>query len=563
MGYTPTAQEVNNLVAQNPAVSQIDKAEVAQYVDPFVVTEQEAKDAYAALGLNKPTEADILKIVGQYDQNDLTGKASENLDAARYNSLLQQIEQLGAQAGVDPAVLDAIKNDINSQITALGGDVSKLQSGVDSVVSEQAKTQAQITDLQNNLSEEIQAAKDIGLEGDAALQAGLDSLSETMGINQADLLTQLGTTAADLKTQFASDIATSQEATAAEIADTRTALETQMKEQYDALTTEQKALADALTAQGTTLTDAIAAAQEQTQTQIGELATDVQAKFDALTEEQKALAISLEQQGVDLNTAIETAQQQTQQQISDLGVEVDARINELMQQGQTYQQATQQAFAEVNAKNQEMAGLIGTQGRTASQQDIDALSQMLSGQREVDLNYDVTGDKQITQADIDFLTQVIGGVKTDWTAPQESPWAATGLYGQIQANELRRQQDLAAADAQRVADQQAAAQAAATQARQANIRTTATRAQTSAQGIMQQLEAMQRAGMAPQQPAQLVEAGPGFDLSDPLNTGFFSGFQAKKEQQNQQPTTKIAAGGYIDDLLAGDMTADDLLNLLR
>jgi hypothetical protein len=80
---------------------------------------------------------------------------------------------------------------------------------------------------------------------------------------------------------------------------------------------------------------------------------------------------------------------------------------------------------------------------------------------------------------------------------------------------------------------------------------------------MQQLEAMQRAGMAPQQPAQLVEAGPGFDLSDPLNTGFFSGFQAKKAQQNQQPTTKIAAGGYIDDLLAGDMTADDLLNLLR
>jgi hypothetical protein len=117
---------------------------------------------------------------------------------------------------------------------------------------------------------------------------------------------------------------------------------------------------------------------------------------------------------------------------------------------------------------------------------------------------------------------------------------------------------LAAADAQRQAEQQAAAE----RERQANIRTTATRAQTSAQGIMQQLEAMQRAGMAPQ-PVQLVESSAGFDLSDPLNTGFFSGFQAKKAQQNQQPTTKIAAGGYIDDLLAGDMTADDLLNLLR
>jgi hypothetical protein len=79
---------------------------------------------------------------------------------------------------------------------------------------------------------------------------------------------------------------------------------------------------------------------------------------------------------------------------------------------------------------------------------------------------------------------------------------------------------------------------------------------------MQQLESMQRAGLAPQ-PTPLVESSAGFDLSDPLNTGFFSGFQNKKAQQNQQPTTKIAAGGYIDDLLAGDMTADDLLNLLR
>jgi hypothetical protein len=138
-----------------------------------------------------------------------------------------------------------------------------------------------------------------------------------------------------------------------------------------------------------------------------------------------------------------------------------------------------------------------------------------------------------------------------------------GVQAEIAANEARRIADqqaaAAAAEAQRQADQRAAA----TQARQANIRTTATRAQTSAQGIMQQLEAMQRAGMAPQQPAQLVESSAGFDLSNPLDTGFFSGFQTKKAQQNQQPTTKIAAGGYIDDLLAENMTADDLLNLLR
>jgi hypothetical protein len=357
----------------------------------------------------------------------------------------------------------------------------------------------------------------------------------------------LGTTEQALRTEFTTGLA---------------GVSAEVKAAYDSLTADQKALADQLAQQGVDITTAIQTAQEQTQTQIGELATDVQAKFDALTEEQKALATSLQQQGVDLSTAIATAQAQTQQQITNLGVEVDARINQLMQQGQTYQQATQQAFAEVNAKNQEMAGLIGTQGRTANQSDIDALTEMLGGQRSMDLAYDVTGDKQITQADIDFLTQVIGGVKTDWTAPQQSPWAATGLYGQIQANEMQRQKDLAAVEAQRAADQQAAAQAAQEQARQANIRGVVGSAQTRTQDVMQQLESMQRAGLAPQ-PVPLVESSAGFDLSDPLNTGFFSGFQNKKAQQNQQPTTKIAAGGYIDDLLAGDMTADDLLNLLR
>jgi hypothetical protein len=389
----------------------------------------------------------------------------------------------------------------------------------------------------------------------AALETQTKAQYDTLTAEQkalADALTAQGTTLADA-------IAAAQESTATQISD----LEAQTTEQYNTLTAAQKATADALVAQGTTLSEAIETAKTETAGAIETLSADVQAKYDALTAEQKALADAMAQQGLDLTAAIDLAAQQTQEQITGLGEQVDTRINELMQQGQTYQQATQQAIGELNQQNQQLQGLVGTQGRTANQSDIDALTQMLGGQRSMDLAYDVTGDKQITQADIDFLTQVVGGVKTDWTAPQQSPWAATGLYGQIQANELRRQQDLAAAEAQRVADQQAAAQAAAERDRQANIRTTATRAQTSAQGIMQQLEAMQRAGMAPQQPAQLVEAGPGFDLSDPLNTGFFSGFQAKKAQQNQQPTTKIAAGGYIDDLLAGDMTADDLLNLLR
>jgi hypothetical protein len=178
------------------------------------------------------------------------------------------------------------------------------------------------------------------------------------------------------------------------------------------------------------------------------------------------------------------------------------------------------------------------------------------------LAYDVTGDKQITQADIDFLTQVVGGKKTDWTAPQQSPWAATGLYGQIQANELQRQQDLAdatkAAEAQRLADQKAAEE----QARQANIKSTLSQGQQQIQNIQQQLpQALQ---MAQEVGTPIYgQMGPYLDVASELDFDFFKPSPEKQAGTKQQQTTKIAAGGYIDDLLAENMTADDLLNLLR
>lgn len=474
------------------------------------------------------TKSDVLSQVG---------KTEATLRSEMESGFAGVNEQYNSLSAAQKAAADAL--------------VAQGQTLQEAIAAAKSETAGQISGIETRLTEAIAAAEAMGLSRDQAITAAVESVAADLGTTKLALLAQLGTTEQALRTEFATGIS---------------GLEAQTKAQYEALTAEQKALADTLTAQGATLSEAIASAQAQTTGQIGALSADMQAKYNALTAEQKALANQLTQQGVDLNTAIATAQQQTQQQIANLGKDVDARINQLMQQGQTYQQATQQAFAEVNAKNQELTGLIGNQGRTANQSDIDVLTQMLGGQRSMDLAYDVTGDKQITQADIDFLTQVVSGTKTDWTAPQQSPWAATGLYGQIQTNEQRRQKDLAdaaaAAEAQRQADQEAAAKTAAEQARQANIKTTASRAQTSAQDIMQQLESMQRTGMTPQ-PTPLVESSAGFDLSNPLNTGFFSGFQSKKPQQNQQPTTKIAAGGYIDDLLAEGMSVDDLMNLLR
>jgi hypothetical protein len=55
---------------------------------------------------------------------------------------------------------------------------------------------------------------------------------------------------------------------------------------------------------------------------------------------------------------------------------------------------------------------------------------------------------------------------------------------------------------------------------------------------------------APTIAPEVVQASPGFDFSQPLNTGFFSGYaQQQKTNQLQPGTAKIASGGYLDDLL--------------
>ena len=307
---------------------------------------------------------------------------------------------------------DQVKNIVGAEVAKIpvGASPQDVQSAVAaSAATQNAATAQAIADAKIELAKEIQAAKDIGLQGDAALQAGLNSLSAKMGTNQADLLNKLNATEGTLRSEFSTGIGN------------------------------------------------VAGQVGDLSGQVGNLSGQVAGLEGQLTAQGKAFAGQLMQQGMDYKTALQTA----------IGAQ---------------------------------SALFGTQ---------------------------------------------IGGVQAE-----------------IAANEARRIADQqaasAAAEAQRQADQRAAAE----RDRQANIRGVVGRAQTRTQDVMQQLESMQRAGLAPQ-PVPLVESSAGFDLSDPLNTGFFSGFQNKKAQQNQQPTTKIAAGGYIDDLLAGDMTADDLLNLLR
>lgn len=203
------------------------------------------------------------------------------------------------------------------------------------------------------------------------------------------------------------------------------------------------------------------------------------------------------------------------------------------------------ALKEQNAKLQQQ---IGTQGRAVAQSDVDALSQMLQGQRDVDLAYDVTGDKQITQADVNYLQNLIANNQTQWTAPVGSPWAPTGLYGDLAAAEAQRKADMAAAEQQRQADIAAQQEAAKEAERRSAIRTAAGTAQAQTQALIGQLP---QAYKAMQQTTTPIYAGEmkEFDLGAPLDVGFFDVRKEAQGGQKQQQTTKIATGGYLDDLL--------------
>ena len=511
-------------------------------------------DVAASVGT---TRADLLSQMGATEQSLLAKfQAGQEETAGQIAGLSQEMQaQYAAMTAAQKAEVDARVQQGQT-----------LQTAIDTV---QQTLSGQVAGVESRLTDAIAAAEAMGLSRDQAITAAVASVAADLGTTKDALLAQMGTTEQALRDQFTSGLAGVSE---------------QVRQQYESLTAAQKAEADARVAQGVTLEQAIADAKQQTSTQIADAESRItqamaSAEAAGLSRDQ-ALNAAVDSVAADLGTTraellaqmgtteanllakMQAGQTDLQGQITGLGQSVDTRIAELMQQGASYQQATQQAFAEINAKNQELSGLLGTQGRAANQTDVDALTQMLGGQRQVDLSYDVNGDRQITQADLDFLTNIVSTPNQDWRPATGSPWAATGLYGQIQANEWQRQADEKQRQAAAKAAEEARAARDAEAARQATIKGTAAQAQQGTQNVLQQLQTVYGAGAAPAA-VPVVEAGPGFDLSNPLNTGFFSGFQSKKEQQNQPQTTKIATGGYLDDLLAENMTADDLLNLLR
>lgn len=170
-GYTPSDADVNRFVGQ---VNQEEQAgKITAWVDPRVVDKGEVEAAYEALGLAKPTDADIAKLMGQYDESGLTAKATEYLPTARYNSLVKQLEDM--TVGATPEAIQAIelvRTDLTKSIAATGLEVAKLDLKIDTAKAD--------------LEEAITTATS-GLATPADIDAAIAKIEFPAGISKEDV----------------------------------------------------------------------------------------------------------------------------------------------------------------------------------------------------------------------------------------------------------------------------------------------------------------------------------------------------------------------------------------
>jgi hypothetical protein len=104
---------------------------------------------------------------------------------------------------------------VNTALADLGTDIGSLGEDVATKLADLGTTlggrltglESQLGDVETRLAEAIQTAKDIGLEGDRALEAAINSVAADLGTTKDALLEQIGTTEQALREDFATQLA--------------------------------------------------------------------------------------------------------------------------------------------------------------------------------------------------------------------------------------------------------------------------------------------------------------------------------------------------------------------
>jgi uncharacterized membrane protein len=361
-----------------------------------------AGDAALQAGINTvansvgTTKADLLAQMGKTEADLRTDFANQiggvqSQIGTVQDSLTKAIADAKAQGLQGDAVLQSAINkvagDLGTTKTDLLNKIGTTEADLKTQFASQiGGVQEQIGTVQDALTKAINDAKAQGLQGDQALQAGIDAVAKSVGTTKADLLTQMGTTEQALRDLYAKG----QQQTSADIANVQKSLTDQIASNEaaglsrDAAT--QKAIQDVATNLGTTkdlllaqigqtaqsLQDEYTTGQLQTQTQIAGVQKSLQdqlaasdeatkaafAKADAATQQEIANRVA---QGQQLQDAIAASQAATTQQITGVQSSLESQLNTqgkafldaLRQQGVDYNTALKET---VDAQNTAFAG---------------------------------------------------------------------------------------------------------------------------------------------------------------------------------------------------------------
>ncbi len=203
-GYTPTDEEIANLVGQGKSDFQANtKTNVGDYVDPLVVTGDEVRGKFEELGFADPTETDVTRFVGQFDETAKLGEIKDYLPTAQYNSIAEVLgkparsvtqedvdfvankialdEVLNERQTLDydvtgDGVVDQSDNDLLLQ--RLGGDTD-VQLADTAMFSPATGIYAQL-DTQNDTQNQLDAVIDLNTQ----LNTQIDTLGKRTNFNQ-------------------------------------------------------------------------------------------------------------------------------------------------------------------------------------------------------------------------------------------------------------------------------------------------------------------------------------------------------------------------------------------
>jgi hypothetical protein len=152
---------------------------------------------------------------------------------------------------------------------------------------------------------------------------------------------------------------------------------------------------------------------------------------------------------------------------ADLGTTREELLTQIGAVEQNLGSQIQQTEQNLTGQIQSVADLLGKPARDVTQADIDFVNQMIQGEQQIDTAYDANQDGKIDQADVDLLTRLMAGdVNESWPPTAGTVWGPTGLFAQ-QAEEAERTRQAQAAEAERT--RQAQAQQAQRTQRMGNI----------------------------------------------------------------------------------------------